>query len=252
MAGGYPGALEFYDYDCHTDWFKNHLSAVFKKDLPILSSAYKLVKIEKLLSLLALSTSQSLNFSYLARELQVEPETVRRWISILEGLYLIRRIKPFWVINKIKPFTHSQKVYFLDTGLQFAMMKKPPYLTFFDKKLCVPLIKSFVYAELLKFVNNSTERIRLSYYSGAKRDVDFILEGHGRLVAIEVQVCSEVSDLNFRPLKNVQKVSGDLFSCGIIFYEGDRVVKEEGSLYAMPFHVLWSAPEEIFSEDNPP
>ena len=84
------------------------------------------------------------------------------------------------------------------------------------------------------------------YRDPDKVEVDLVVVGHGKVMAIEVKASARVYHYDFRGLQRLKEIIGDKFSCGILFHDGDQVESYGPGLYAMPFHVLWSAPEKIF------
>jgi predicted AAA+ superfamily ATPase len=68
-----------------------------------------------LLELLRSRTGSPLSFSALAEDLQVAPNTVKKYVSILESLYIIFLIRPFH--RRIeRAIIREPKVYFYDSG----------------------------------------------------------------------------------------------------------------------------------------
>ena len=246
-AGGYPESLAFYPSDRHTDWLKHHLSLVLKRDLPDLAHIHKKPQLKKLLKLVARDSAKVVNFSRWASSLGVNISTVNHWISLLEDMYLIRRLPPWGDLEK-PMFTKASKVHFLDSGLQLALLEDPPHLVFAGGERLLSLFKSFMFSEILKLVTSKHRRFRLFHFRAyGKVEVDFVVQSEGRLLGLEVTLDVSLTDDHFRGLKRLRRASGDAFSCGVLFYNGTDMVKHGNSFYAMPYHMLWSAPEEIFS-----
>ncbi|MDD5091224.1 MAG: DUF4143 domain-containing protein, partial [Candidatus Wallbacteria bacterium] len=67
-------------------------------------------------SMLSHYHGQVLNYSELARSFGVSDMTVRRYIDILEGTYVLRVLKP-WFNNTRKRLVRSPKIYLRDSGI---------------------------------------------------------------------------------------------------------------------------------------
>jgi len=64
----------------------------------------------------ALRTSQVLNYSDLARDTGIAPNTARKWLSLLQASAVVSLIEPYYG-NRAKRLIKSPKLVFLDTGL---------------------------------------------------------------------------------------------------------------------------------------
>ncbi|MBI2838410.1 MAG: DUF4143 domain-containing protein [Acidobacteria bacterium] len=57
----------------------------------------------------------SVSYASLARDIQVSPHTVKRWVGILENMYVLFRVTP-WHRNVARSILKEPKIYFFDTG----------------------------------------------------------------------------------------------------------------------------------------
>ena len=64
------------------------------------------------------------NASDLARSLDVSPPTVKRYLDILDGTFMIRTLRP-WYANLRKRQVKSPKIYFRDAGILHALLNLP-------------------------------------------------------------------------------------------------------------------------------
>lgn len=64
---------------------------------------------------------QLLNLSNLSRSLGVSSNTVSDYLEILEGAFLIRRLRP-WYTNISKRLIKSPKLYLIDTGILHSLL----------------------------------------------------------------------------------------------------------------------------------
>ena len=113
--GGFPEPFLEGDLAYLKLWHKSHIHRILKEDILDLEKVRELKKIELLVQLLSRSVGSRLNYTVLARTLEVSPHTVKHWLQILEDLF---------VVFKILPLTHkfpasllkSPKYYFFDTS----------------------------------------------------------------------------------------------------------------------------------------
>jgi predicted AAA+ superfamily ATPase len=70
---------------------------------------------ETLVELLRNSVGNTISYESLARDLQVSPHTVKQWIGMLEGLYILFVVTPYHR-NIARGLIKQPKIYFYDTG----------------------------------------------------------------------------------------------------------------------------------------
>lgn len=115
LLGGFPepflnGTQRFYNR-----WKKSHLDIILKQDLIDLENVQQITQIETLIQLLKLRVGSPISYSSLAQDLQCSDKTVKRWLTILENMYVIFKVPPFHK-NIARAIQKSPKFYFYDTG----------------------------------------------------------------------------------------------------------------------------------------
>ena len=113
--GGFPepflnGTNRFYNR-----WKKSHLDIILKQDLIDLENVQQITQIETLVQLLKSRVGSPVSYSSLARDLQCSDKTVKRWLTILENMYVIFKVPPFHK-NIARAIQKAPKFYFYDTG----------------------------------------------------------------------------------------------------------------------------------------
>ena len=76
---------------------------------------------ERLLKILASISGNLLNIDDVSRSLGINSATVKKYLDILEGSFIIRRLLPFYV-NTTKRLVRSPKIYIRDTGLMHRLL----------------------------------------------------------------------------------------------------------------------------------
>ncbi|MCG8636806.1 MAG: ATP-binding protein [Desulfobacterales bacterium] len=113
--GGFPepflnGTQRFYNR-----WKKSHLDIILKQDLIDLENVQQISQIEMLIQLLKERVGSPVSYSSLARDLQCSDKTVKRWLTILENMYVVFKVPPFHK-NIARAIQKAPKFYFYDTG----------------------------------------------------------------------------------------------------------------------------------------
>ncbi len=113
--GGFPepflnGTSRFYNR-----WKKSHLDIILKQDLIDLENVQQITQIETLIQLLKHRVGSPVSYSSLAQDLQCSDKTVKRWLTILENMYVLFKVPPFHK-NIARAIQKAPKFYFYDTG----------------------------------------------------------------------------------------------------------------------------------------
>lgn len=113
--GGFPepflnGTTRFYNR-----WKKSHLDIILKQDLIDIENVQQITQIETLIQLLKHRVGSPISYSSLARDLQCSDKTVKRWLTILENMYVLFKVPPFHK-NVARAIQKAPKFYFYDTG----------------------------------------------------------------------------------------------------------------------------------------
>jgi predicted AAA+ superfamily ATPase len=115
FLGGFPepflnGTTRFYKR-----WKKSHLDIILKQDLIELENIQQIIQIETLIQLLKDRVGSPISYSSLARDLECSDKTVKRWLTILENMYVLFKVPPFHK-NIARAIQKAPKFYFYDTG----------------------------------------------------------------------------------------------------------------------------------------
>lgn len=113
--GGFPEPFLENDDHFYQRWRKTHLDIVLRQDLIDLESVTDIKSIETLIELLRRQVGSLTSHAGLARDLQKDAKTVKRWIRLLENMYIIFPVYP-WSRNIARAILKMPKYYFYDTG----------------------------------------------------------------------------------------------------------------------------------------
>lgn len=116
LKGGFPDALLAPNETIWRLWMDSFIQTYVQRDLPDLGLPAPSGTIFKLLTMLAGIQGGQLNYSDLARSLDLSVSTVQHYIGFLENAYLIRRLPPYFV-NIGKRLVKAPKVFVRDSGL---------------------------------------------------------------------------------------------------------------------------------------
>ena len=116
LRGGFPRSfLAATDADSLA-WRRAFVRTFVERDLPQFGAGLATPALHRLLAMLAHCHGQILNVAELAGAMNVAQATVRRYVDLLEQLFLVRQLRP-WHENLRKRQVKRPKVYVRDAGL---------------------------------------------------------------------------------------------------------------------------------------
>ena len=242
ISGGFPEALSRTVPARRRRWLRAYARALAERDVSEIAAVDKSVEMSRLIDHAAAASGQLLNMSALGSRLGIDGKTVDRWLTLLEHMFLVRRIRA-WHRNRLKRLVKTPKLHFLDSGLLAALRGTGAADIAGDREKLGPLLECFVHAEIAKAAALSDETTTVSHYRDKDRvEVDLVLErSPDRVAGIEVKAGATVRPGDFRGLERLRSAAGDGFACGIVLHDGERVQQTGPRLYAMPVKMLWTA-----------
>ena len=114
--GGFPEPLLLPDVVDANRWRKDYLSGLLREDILEFSRIHELATMRALMDLLRARVGAPLSLASLARDLQVAQPTLKRYLDILQALFIVFVVQP-WHRNVARSLLQAPKVYFFDTGL---------------------------------------------------------------------------------------------------------------------------------------
>ncbi|MBL8488554.1 MAG: ATP-binding protein, partial [Rhodocyclaceae bacterium] len=121
LRGGFPRALLAAGDAESAEWRAALIRTYLERDLAQLGFALPAATMRRFWTMLAHYHGQTWNGSELARAMGVTDKTVSRWLDVLEGTFLVRRLRP-WHANVGKREIKAPKVYIADTGLLHSLL----------------------------------------------------------------------------------------------------------------------------------
>ncbi len=122
IKGGFPGSLLASETFISRKWLDDFAETFIHRDLTRLGFAVSATTVRNMLLMLAHLHGDQLNSSSLANSLGVTHPTVNKYLELLEGSFLIRRLPPYYK-NIGKRLTKSPKIYIRDSGLLHYLLR---------------------------------------------------------------------------------------------------------------------------------
>lgn len=113
---GFPEPLLAEEISDIKRWRNFYINGLLREDIVDFSNLMKQKELDLLLELIKHRVSSNISLNSLSGELQVSPNTIKRYIDILESLHIVFRVIPFSK-NISRAILKEPKLYFYDTGM---------------------------------------------------------------------------------------------------------------------------------------
>lgn len=242
LAGGYPEMRRRERPERRRAWARDYVQAIIQRDIRDVADIARLDIMPTLLRALAAHSGQLTNFLQIGGALGLDDKTIRRYVSVLEQVFLVRRLEP-WHRNDLKRLVKTPKLQFLDAGLLAALQGVTEARLIPDRTRFGPLLETFVFAELLKQAGWNEDRPSMSFFRTRDgEEVDFVLErDDGTVVGIEVKAAATVTAADFKGMRQLQEQVGESLRIGLVLYDGDLTVPFGERLWAAPLACLFGS-----------
>lgn len=238
MDGGYPEILRIDHPKAKYLWFSSYIRTYIESDAKELANIRNIDKFITMYRLTMLRSGNIFNKNELQNECGLDNKTFDSYFNVLEHTYQVKKLKPFFK-NELKRVIKSPKVYATDTGVLSYLLQITTPDELESSHYKGHILETFVYNELIKAQTYSAKKCELYYFrTSDQKEIDFILDFSSSVVAIEVKASKSVSKDDFRHIYHVQNQLENEFDKGIVLYNGDRILKIDDKMYAVPFGFL--------------
>jgi len=121
LRGGFPRAYTPRREADSVSWRRQFLQTFVERDLPQLGIRIPAMAVRRFWNMLAHYHAQTWNAAELARALAVNESTVRHYLDLLTGVFMVRQLPP-WHENLGKRQVKAPKVYVRDSGLLHSLL----------------------------------------------------------------------------------------------------------------------------------
>jgi predicted AAA+ superfamily ATPase len=242
LLGGYPEVVARTTVEARTRWFEAYLATMIQRDLRDLAAIEGMIQLPRLFQGVAARVGATMNVADLGRTIGLNQVTLKRYLGLLETLYLVKVLPP-WFENLSSRLAKTPKFYLNDSGLLAHVLGLEAEALERQPALFGPLLKNFVVMELTKMAGCSKVRPGLSHLrTSGGIEVDVILENRRReVVGIEVKAATTLGEADFRGLRFLKSELGERMRCGIVLYSGREPLPFGNGLWALPIQALWGS-----------
>lgn len=176
LRGGFPPSYLAQTDEMSFAWRQAYIKTFLERDIPLLGFQIPPEHMRRFWLMLSHYHGQILNSSDLGRSLQISDHTVRRYIDILVGTFMIRQLHP-WFENMSKRQVKSPKIYFRDCGILYALLGINDLNALHIHPKIGTFWEGFALEEIIKQFHASDESYFWATQSGAELDLLIVKEG---------------------------------------------------------------------------
>jgi predicted AAA+ superfamily ATPase len=166
-------------------WREDFVTSYVERYLPQQGITAAPIQLRRFCSMLAHQQGGTVNLSKLAGSLGIDGKTARRYLDLLEGLYLVRSLPP-WTRNAGKRLVKSAKVYWRDSGILHTLAGLQTLEQVLGHPLCGASWEGYCIEQILNRLPTGATASHYRTHAGA--EVDLVIEhADGRTLAVEIK-----------------------------------------------------------------
>jgi len=175
LRGGFPRSFLADSDDDSLAWREGFIQTFLERDIPQLGITIPSTAMRRFWTMLAHYHGQLWNASEFARSMGLTDKTVRSYLDILSGTFMVRQLQP-WYENIGKRQVKSPKIYLTDSGILHALLNIIDSHSLFGHPRVGASWEGFALHQFLQILRPS-QLYFWSTYSGAELDLFFLHQG---------------------------------------------------------------------------
>ncbi|MBU1661145.1 MAG: ATP-binding protein [Chloroflexi bacterium] len=183
LRGGFPRAYLAETGGDSLAWREGFMRTFLERDIPQLGINIPAIAMRRFWTMLAHYHGQTWNASELARSMGLSDKTVRSYLDILSGTFMVRQLQP-WFENLGRRQVKSPKIYLRDSGLLHSLLDIPDRHTLLGHPKIGASWEGYVIEQVLQTVRPS-QAYFWATHSGA--EIDLVFPHHGKKYGVEVK-----------------------------------------------------------------
>lgn len=238
LRGGFPDSFTAANESNSFSWRKNFIQTFLERDLPSAGISIEPPALYRFWSMLAHYHGQIWNASEPARSLGVSQPTVRRYLDLLTGFFMVRQLAP-WHANLKKRQVKSPKIYFRDSGLLHQILGIRSEKDLLTSAKCGASWEGYVIEEVIQAFNPD-ESYFWATHNGA--EIDLLMVKEGGVYGVE---CKRMDAPKMTPSMQIAMTDLNLKRMAVIYPGAKRFPLADG-IEAVPLQDLAQGGQALF------
>jgi len=238
LRGGFPLSFLASNLENSFAWRKNFVQSFLERDLPQWGIQIPPTTLLRFWTMLAHYHAQVWNGAEIARSLGISEVTVRRYLDILEGVFMLRVLQP-WHANIQKRQVKSPKIYFRDSGLLHYLLGIKNEVDLYNHPKSGASWEGYAIEETIKALKPDQVYFWAAH-SGAELDLLLIKDGRRLGVA-----CKRVDAPRLTPSMRTALATLELAKL-LVIYPGPLPYPLEEKIQVLPLACLAENPASLW------
>lgn len=175
LRGGFPRSFLADSDDDSQAWREGFVKTFLERDIPQLGITIPSAAMRRFWTMLAHYHGQLWNASEFARSMGLSDKTVRSYLDILTGTFMVHQLQP-WYENIGKRQVKSPKIYLRDAGLLHTLLSIFDMQGLWSHPRVGASWEGFALNQFMQIIR-PTQQFFWSTYSGAELDLFFMHRG---------------------------------------------------------------------------
>lgn len=240
LRGGFPQSFLARTEADSLAWRKNFIQTFIERDLRQWGVGVPSQALMRFWAMLAHYHGQIWSAAEPARALGISEPTVRKYLDILSGIFMVRQLQP-WHVNLKKRQVKAPKIYFRDTGLLHQMLGIRSEKDLLTNPKCGASWEGYVIEETIKAVEPD-EVYYWATHGGA--ELDLLLIKDGKMAGVE---CKRTDAPRYTPSMAIAMQDLGLERMAVI-YPGTKRYSIGKNVSAVPFASLVDGMAGLFGK----
>jgi uncharacterized protein len=183
LRGGFPRSYLANSEDDSLAWREGFIRTFLERDIPQLGINIPAVTMRRFWTMLAHYHGQTWNAAEIGRSMGLSDKTVRSYLDILTGTFMIRQLQP-WFENLGKRQVKSPKIYIRDTGLLHSLLDIPDKHSLHGHPKVGASWEGFALEQAMQILHPNT-----AYFWGthAGAELDLVFQFRGNRYGMEIK-----------------------------------------------------------------
>ncbi|MBU1043511.1 MAG: ATP-binding protein [Candidatus Omnitrophica bacterium] len=240
LRGGFPlSFLAKNDIDSFI-WRKSFIKTFLERDLREQGIDLPAVTLHRFWAMLANSHGQIWNAAPIASSLGISEPTVRKYLDIFTGVFMVRQVYP-WHVNLKKRQVKSPKVYIRDTGILNSFLELKTEAEILRHPACGASWEGLVIEQLIRTLD-----IDYPYFWATHQgaEIDLVFNKGGRMYGVEIKRADAPT---MTPSMRIALDDLKLERI-VVIYPGKKRYSIHKQINVVPFDDIFGGMKELFKK----
>jgi uncharacterized protein len=203
-------------------WYSNYIRTYIERDVRQLTNISDFSVFQRFVYLCAGRTGQLLNFTSLANDCSISPNTAKSWMAVLQASYIVYLLKPYFK-NFNKRIIKTPKLYFYDAGLAARLLGIEREKQLVNHACRGALFETLIVGELLKKRYNAGQPSNLYFWRDRTgNEIDILLDKGSQLLPVEIKSGLTINQSYFKGLRKWVELAGTDAGKPYLIYAGNN------------------------------